>query len=422
MDHLILSKPGKNTNCTIQLTGSKSESNRALILNALSSGKVSVKNLSSADDTVTLAGIVDYLETRVKNQESRNTTSVLELPQVDIGPAGTAMRFLTAYFAVTGTEVILTGTERMKQRPIGILVDALRSLGAEIEYVEKDGFPPLKFSNKFQQITNKIQIKGNISSQFITALLLVAPSLSQGLELTIEGELTSRPYVEMTLSMLKEAGIDHQWNASVITIAPQEFKDSEITIEPDWSAASYWYSIAALSNESTITLPYLKQNSLQGDSRISDIMESFGISTEYTTEGLILKRNNKAIEGDFFDLKDCPDLAQTVIVCSAALGHNATFTGLETLKIKETDRIAALQNELAKIGVKLNEENEHYHLDCSGLHFPEKVNISTYEDHRMAMAFAPLALKINQLEIEEPQVVGKSYPLFWEDLKMAGFK
>ena len=332
------------------------------------------------------------------------------------------MRFLTAYFAVTGTEVILTGTERMKQRPIGILVDALRSLGAEIEYVEKDGYPPLKFANSFTQTTNKISIKGNISSQFITALLLVAPSLSQGLELTIEGELTSRPYVEMTLSMLQEAGIEHEWNGSVISIAPQNFKDSEITIEPDWSAASYWYSIAALSDEGSITLPYLKQNSLQGDSRISSIMESFGITTEFTTQGLVLTKNNKPINGDYFDLKDCPDLAQTVIVCSAALGHNATFTGLETLKIKETDRIAALQKELAKIGVSLTEENEEYHLDCSNLHFPEKMQISTYEDHRMAMAFAPLALKINTLEIEEPEVVGKSYPSFWEDLKKAGFR
>ena len=426
MDHLILSKPGKSTNCTIQLTGSKSESNRALILNALSDGKVVVKNLSSADDTVTLFQILEKLNSKVKSQKLAtaitNDAGSTEEVEVNVGPAGTAMRFLTAYFAVTCTEVILTGTERMKQRPIGILVDALRGLGARIEYVEKDGFPPLKFSNEFRQITNKIQIKGNISSQFITALLLVAPSLSEGLELTIEGELTSRPYVEMTLSMLKEAGIEHQWNNATISIASQKFQDSEITIEPDWSAASYWYSIAALSEDSTITLPYLKQDSLQGDSRISSIMESFGISTEYTQDGLILKRSNKDVDGDFFDLKDCPDLAQTVIVCSAALGHNATFTGLETLKIKETDRIAALQNELAKIGVKLNEDNEHYHLDCSGLHFPEKVSISTYEDHRMAMAFAPLALKIKHLEIEEPQVVGKSYPLFWEDLKKAGFE
>ena len=437
MDHLILSKPGKSTHCTIQLTGSKSESNRALILNALSGGRVKVKNLSSADDTVTLAKVVEGSMLKVAGEgvegqptthnpqlTTHNSQSTIHnsLPTVNIGPAGTAMRFLTAYFAVTGTEVVLTGTERMKQRPIGILVDALRSLGAEIEYVEKDGFPPLQFKNSFLQKTNQISIKGNISSQFITALLLVAPSLPKGLELSIEGELTSRPYVEMTLSMLKEAGIEHQWKENIISIAQQEFKESEITVEPDWSAASYWYSIAALSAESEIVLPYLKKSSLQGDSRIGCIMGNFGISTEFTAEGLVLRKNGEAPKDKFYDLKDCPDLAQTVIVCSAALGHNATFTGLETLKIKETDRIAALQNELAKIGVTLNEDNESYHLDCSGLHFPEKVTISTYEDHRMAMAFAPLALKISQLEIEEPQVVGKSYPMFWEDLKKAGFE
>jgi len=418
---LILSKPEKNTFCTTQLTGSKSESNRALILNALSKGKVEVRNLSSADDTVTLDGILKSLEFGVESSELNFQTPNSTLQTVNIGPAGTAMRFLTAYFTTTGQEVVLTGTERMKQRPIGILVDALTSLGAEIEYVEKEGFPPLKFQSSFTQKTNKISIKGNISSQFITALLLVAPSLSQGLELTIEGELTSRPYVEMTLAMLAEAGISHEWDGAVISIPAQEFKSSTITVEPDWSAASYWYAIAALSEESLISLPYLKQNSLQGDSRISQIMESFGISTRFTAEGLELAKTTSEIKGNFFDLKDCPDLAQTVIVVSAALGHNATFTGLETLKIKETDRVAALQNELAKIGVKLNEENEHYHLDCSELHFPDKITIKTYEDHRMAMAFAPLALKINQLEIEEPTVVGKSYPAFWEDLKKAGF-
>jgi 3-phosphoshikimate 1-carboxyvinyltransferase len=445
MDQLILSKPGKSTNCTIQLTGSKSESNRALIIHALSGRKVNVNNLSSADDTVTLAGIVEEVEggglkveenglkeehTTHNPQPTTHTTHTTHNPQptthttptVNIGPAGTAMRFLTAYFAVTGTEVILTGSERMKQRPIGILVDALRSLGAEIEYVEKEGFPPLQFKSSFKQNTNQVRIKGNISSQFITALLLVAPSLDKGLELTIEGELTSRPYVEMTLSMLQEAGIQHQWKDAVISIAPQPFNDTVITVEPDWSAASYWYAILALSDRGSITLPYLKQNSLQGDSRISSIMESFGIYSEFTDQGLKLLNTATTPYGTFFDLKDCPDLAQTVIVVSAALGHNATFTGLETLKIKETDRIAALQNELAKIGVLLNEDNQNYHLDCSGLHFPEKVSISTYEDHRMAMAFAPLALKIKQLIIEEPQVVGKSYPLFWEDLKKAGFE
>ncbi|MGV3706277.1 MAG: 3-phosphoshikimate 1-carboxyvinyltransferase [Arcticibacter sp.] len=420
---LILSKPGTETSCTIQLTGSKSESNRALILNALSKGKVVVNNLSSADDTVILNGILRGLE----NQEDNATFGSGSLLKVDneltanIGPAGTAMRFLTAYLPVTGTAAVLTGTERMKQRPIGILTDALQQLGAQIEYAGVEGYPPLRFSKDFKQATNQVSIRGNVSSQYITALLLVAPFLEKGLELHIEGELTSRPYVEMTLAMMEEAGITYQWNGSLISIQNQPFQDSQITVEPDWSAASYWYAIAALSDQAKIVLPFLKAKSLQGDSRITEIMEHFGIASSFTENGLELVKTGAAPKGTFFDLKDCPDLAQTVIVVSAALGHNATFTGLETLKIKETDRIKALQNELAKIGVLLKEDGELYHLDCADLHFPQQVTIATYEDHRMAMAFAPLALKVEQLEIEEPGVVVKSYPSFWDDLQKAGF-
>ncbi|WP_407427022.1 3-phosphoshikimate 1-carboxyvinyltransferase [Arcticibacter sp.] len=420
---LILSKSDADTFCTIQLTGSKSESNRALILNALSKGKVVVNNLSSADDTVILNGALRGLETGKVNATFGSGSLMHSDGELtaNIGPAGTAMRFLTAYLSVTGTAAVLTGTERMKQRPIGILTDALRQIGAEIQYAGKEGFPPLRFSTNFQQTTNKVSIRGNVSSQYITALLLVAPSLEKGLELHIEGELTSRPYVEMTLAMMEEAGIRYNWEGAVISIHSQDFKDSQITIEPDWSAASYWYAIAALSRESRILLPYLKPRSLQGDSRITQIMEHFGIQSSFTDEGLEIVKTGNTPGGTFFDLKDCPDLAQTVIVVSAALGHNATFTGLETLKIKETDRIKALQNELAKIGVVLKEDGEQYHLDCSGLHFPERVTIETYEDHRMAMAFAPLALKVQQLEIKEPEVVVKSYPNFWNDLQKAGF-
>lgn len=408
-EQLILSKPATDTFCSIELTGSKSESNRALVLNALSSGVVKVRNLSSADDTVVM-------------EKALNTSAAEGIPVVDIGPAGTAMRFLTAFFAVTGREVIITGTDRMKQRPIGILVDALRELGAEIDYTEKDGYPPLKFNRDFKQKSRTIYIKGNVSSQYITALLLVASQLPEGLVLEIEGELTSRPYVEMTLALLQECGISHQWKENAIIIHAQQFSASTITVEPDWSAASYWYSIACLSEKAVIQLPWLKKNSLQGDSRISGIMEHFGVKTTFSETGLELCKVSSQIKEDFFDLKDCPDLAQTVIVCSAALGHNATFTGLETLKIKETDRIAALQNELSKIGVLLLEDNGYYHLDSRGLHFPETISVRTYEDHRMAMAFAPLACKIPRLVIEDPKVVGKSYPSFWDDLKKAGFE
>ncbi len=409
---IVLSKPEKNISGTVRLTGSKSESNRALILNALSKGSVAVENLSSADDTKTLFGILEELKA---------DSEKLKVASVDVGPAGTAMRFLTSYFTVTGQEVVLTGTKRMKERPIGLLVEALESLGANIEYVENEGFPPLKFNKGFRQKQKNIQLKGDVSSQYITSLLLVAPTLSLGLELEIAGELTSRPYVEMTLAMLKDCGISYTWTGNKISISNQEYNASTLTVEPDWSAASYWYSIAALSNEASIDLPYLKQNSLQGDSAIAEIMESFGISSEFYDTGVKLTKTSGTVTQTSFDFKDCPDLAQTVVVCCAALGHNATFTGLETLKIKETDRVKALQNELAKIGVKFTEDNKTYVLNCSGLSFPDKVSIGTYEDHRMAMAFAPLALKVGEVEIEDRKVVGKSYPSFWEDLESVGF-
>ncbi|WP_423147063.1 3-phosphoshikimate 1-carboxyvinyltransferase [Rubrolithibacter danxiaensis] len=414
-ESISLSKKEATSFGTVRLTGSKSECNRALILNALSKGIVQVENVSSADDTVTLDTILKDL--RNSGSQTKNPATQI----VDIGPAGTAMRFLTAFLSVTGQEVIITGTERMKQRPIGLLVDALRDLGAEITYTEKDGFPPLKFSKNFSQKKRQVQLKGNVSSQYITALLLVAPTLPLGLELEIIGELTSKPYVEMTLAMLTETGIGYSWKGSVIDIPQQPFKTSTLTVEPDWSAASYWYSIAALSDTAEIDLPFLKQNSLQGDSAIARIMESFGIRSEFYDKGVKISKHPKEITETFFDFKDCPDLAQTVVVCCAALGHNASFTGLETLKIKETDRVKALQNELAKIGVRFTENNQTYHLDCSGLHFPDTVTIATYEDHRMAMAFAPLALKISKVIIEDPKVVGKSYPAFWNHLESVGF-
>lgn len=411
-ESIILSKKEREFSGTIQLTGSKSESNRALILQALSDGKVVVKNLSSAADTVTLDGILDGSLLRTEGADRI----------ADIGPAGTAMRFLTAFYAVkSSSDIVLTGTARMKQRPIALLADAMKTLGAEIEYVENEGFPPIRIKGGFKQKTSRVKIKGDISSQYITALLLVAPTLPEGLELEIDGELTSRPYVEMTLSLLEQTGIQHQWDGNKIIIANQSFTDTEITVEPDWSAASYWYSIAALCEKAEIRLPYLKKYSLQGDSRITEIMANFGITSMFDENGLTLIKEDKPLLRKIFDFKDCPDLAQTVIVCCAALGHDATFTGLETLKIKETDRVRALQNELAKMGVKLIEKNMTYKLDCSGRFIPDEINIRTYEDHRMAMAFAPLALIIKKVVVEDRSVVNKSYPHFWEDLEKAGF-
>lgn len=414
---IVLSKKDKLVRGTIHLTGSKSECNRALIMQALSNGKVHIENVSEAADTVTL-------ETILSHQLPEIGEDATESPAViDVGPAGTAMRFLTAYSTLLSGEYILTGSARMKQRPIRILVDGLRALGAEIEYLEEDGFPPLKIQGPLKQKTNRVVISGEVSSQYITALLLIAPHLPQGLELVIEGELTSRPYVEMTLSMLEQAGIRHQWDQQVITIEHQAFSPSIITIEPDWSAASYWYAIVALCDDGAeLFLPGLDGYSLQGDSRITEIMANFGITSQFRDGGVHLKKEQKELQRKIFDFHDCPDLAQTVLVVCAALGHDATFTGLETLKIKETDRVRAIQTELEKIGVKLIEKNLTYKLDCSGLNFPDRLTIKTYDDHRMAMAFAPLALMVNELEIEDPQVVEKSYPHFWKDLQKEGFE
>jgi 3-phosphoshikimate 1-carboxyvinyltransferase len=414
--NIILSKKSKTVSGTVELTGSKSECNRALIIEALSNGKVKVENVSSAADTVTLSGIL----WSSKNVQELRGNPVLE---ANVGPAGTAMRFLTAYFTLLDeAEIILTGSTRMKQRPIGILVNALREIGASIEYTENEGYPPLRIKGSAgQQQKDKISIQGDISSQYITALLLIAARLPLGLTLQIEGELTSRPYVEMTLAMLQQAGIQHQWEDNSIHISHQDFKETSLHVEPDWSAASYWYAIAALADEAELFLPGLTSYSLQGDSVITEIMANFGITSQFINGGVHLKKEAKPLSRKIFDLKSCPDLAQTIIVVCAALGHEATFTGLETLKIKETDRILALQTELAKMGVKLIEKGQVYKLDCSQKFIPESIFINTYDDHRMAMAFAPLALIIPQLEIEDADVVEKSYPAFWMDLEKVGF-
>ena len=409
MASITLSHPSKKILANIALTGSKSESNRALILQALSQGLVSVKNLSEAADTVGLNNILGAIKTQ-------------NLKQLDVGPAGTAMRFLTALLATNQGEYTLTGSQRMKERPIGLLVDALRTLGANITYLENEGFPPLLIKGPVEQKANHIRIKGDTSSQYISALLLIAPILPKGLCLEIEGDLTSKPYVEMTLAMLQQVGVQHCWEVNQISIEQQEIKPSTLVVEPDWSAASYWYALAALAQEAIVRLPYLQAYSLQGDSKITELMANFGITSQFKNGELLLTKESKTPERKIFDLKKCPDLAQTLIVCCAAIGHEATFTGLETLKIKETDRIKALQTELAKIGVSLIEKNLTYKLDCTHLVLPKKIQIATYDDHRMAMAFAPLALLIDEVEILDPEVVAKSYPHFWDDLKTAGFE
>lgn len=407
---LVLRHPSKKISGTVQLTGSKSESNRALIIQALSKGKVQIENISEADDTVLLTKALATANEPNDMQKS-----------IDIGPAGTAMRFMTSYLNLIDGDFILTGTERMQERPIGILVDALKNIGAEIHYQKKVGYPPLHIRGKLFQNKDTILIQGNISSQYISSLLLVASSLQKGLTLEIEGELTSRPYVNMTLNMLEEAGIAHTWSGNKIHIAAQQARETTLYIEPDWSAASYWYAIVALAEAGEIYLPGLKQASLQGDIAIAEIMQHFGVETAFEDGGIRLKKSSTNSNKTLFDFKACPDLAQTVVVVAAAQRKNVSFTGLETLKIKETDRIAALQQEIAKFGAELISDGLIYHLKTDCVQEPDSLTISTYEDHRMAMAFAPLALVFPEIRIEEPQVVEKSYPMFWEHLRERGF-
>lgn len=405
-----LSHSTKKIGGTVQLTGSKSESNRALIIQALSKGNVTIENISEADDTILLTRAL------------QDATATHEGPKaIDIGPAGTAMRFMTSYLNLIPGEFILTGTARMKQRPIGILVDALRTIGADINYIDKAGYPPLHIKGGLSQTQERVSIKGDVSSQYISSLLLVAAHLEKGLTIEIEGELTSRPYVTMTLNMLAEAGINHNWEGNNIQILPQKAKQSTIYVEPDWSAASYWYAMVALAEEAEIRLPGLKKSSLQGDIAIASIMEHFGVKTTFEEKGILLEKTSALSDKTFFDFKECPDLAQTVVVVAAALKRNVYFTGLETLKIKETDRIAALQQEIGKFGATLTEDSEVYHLNTDNVKEPEAITIATYEDHRMAMAFAPLALVFEQVDIEEPHVVEKSYPMYWEHLTAQGF-
>lgn len=395
----------------VQLTGSKSECNRALIIQALSEGRVGIDNISNAADTVTL---IQALESAKKAKN--------EVVKIDIGPAGTAMRFLTSYLNVINGSFELTGTQRMQERPIGVLTDALKILGADISFLKEQGFPPLSIRGGMQQKTNEVQINGNISSQYITSLLLIAPVLENGLTLKIQGDLTSRPYVSMTLEMMAKAGITYIWDENTIHIPAQPYQKTTLEVEPDWSAASYWYSMVALSKSGELLLKGLKKNSVQGDSEIARIMTHFGVKSTFLEKGVLLQKSNEKSDKTHFDFIECPDLAQTIVVLATALKKDLSLSGLETLKIKETDRVAALQNEIGKYGGELTEDNGTYYLKTENVHFTDGLQFATYEDHRMAMAFAPLALMGVTIKIEEPEVVVKSYPDFWTDLEKTGFK
>ena len=429
MKIVTLTKKNKILKGEINLPASKSISNRALIINYLTQNQIQLHNLSISDDTQLMIRLLDIV---TKSQSP-------EFPvELNCKNAGTVLRFVTALLANTPGNRILTGTDRMKDRPIGILVDALLQLGADINYLDKNEFPPLEIKGKSLS-GGKIKIDGSVSSQFISALLLIAPVLEKGLQLTLTNKISSRPYIEMTLGLLNHFGINYTFEGNEIKILHQNFAANDLLIEPDWSAAAYWYEMAAFAEEadillkdfnlSTLTLKSglrertgLKENglteshkSLQGDSILPELYQVFGVNTEILDQGIRLTKKGKPVSQFDFDFTNHPDLAQSVIVTCAGLGIKGTFTGLETLRIKETNRLEALKSELDKLGVECRVISSSG-FQVSGYATHHSPIINTYKDHRMAMAFAPLVMILASIQIENPQVVSKSYPGFWNDL------
>lgn len=405
-------KAPSQLNASINLPASKSISNRALVINAMAHSSKHPYNLSDCDDTeVIIAALKD-------------------MPfEINIKAAGTAMRFMTAYLSSTEGEHIITGTERMQNRPISILVDALRYLGADIQYVKKEGYPPLHIKGKALE-GGHLEVVGNVSSQYISALLMIGPILKNGLELKLTGEIASRPYIDLTLWTMTNFGAQAEWtDVDTITVKPHPYQsDVDYTIENDWSAASYWYEMMALNSnpDSAITLEGLTDCSKQGDSVVKYIFSLLGVKSEFENRDTIspvkLKAHRCLLPRFDYDFSGSPDLAQTIVVACCALGVKFKFTGLASLKIKETDRIEALKTELKKVGYVIRDEHDNTLIWDGETCEPSFEPIDTYEDHRMALAFAPLAFKFPQIEINNPEVVSKSYPHFWEDLKKVGFE
>lgn len=394
--------------CEVQLPASKSISNRALILNALSGSLATINNIAKCDDTDAMVAAL------------ASTAST-----VNIGAAGTAMRFLTAYFAMKcGNIVTLDGSERMRQRPIKVLVDALRSCGADITYALNEGVPPLLIKGK-TLISSEIELTGNISSQYISALLMIAPCIKGGLTIKLVGNVISLPYIEMTLALMRQYGVDSIVEGNIITIPEKEYRPLSFEVESDWSAASYWYELQALLPNSEIRLKGLYKDSVQGDATVSNYFALLGVATEYESDGVILSTNINAPKINFLELNliNQPDLAQTIVVTACLLNIPFHISGLATLKIKETDRIEALRTQLLKLGYVIA-VNDDYSLLWNGETVDVKSSpvIATFEDHRMAMAFAPASIAHNGIEIADIDVVSKSYPQYWNHLHLAGFK
>ncbi len=413
MSTIKISKPTKTIDGAIRLDGSKSISNRVQIIRALCTDDFEIEGLSTSDDSQCLQSLLANLD-----QES-----------FDAHHAGTTYRFMTAFLAMQQGSQVLTGSDRMKERPIGKLVDALRLLGAEIEYLEKDGYPPLKIGTPSGQKKQEVSIDASISSQYLSALLLIAPTLPYGLSLKLEGNLVSRPYLEMTLAIMSHFGIQHSWINEIITIASQEYVARPFIVEADWSAASYYFGICALQKGSRIQLSGLHQESHQGDHKVAELYKILGVESTWQEDGSLLLEQ-KGTERTIldYDFIEQPDIAQTVAVSCAGLGMKGLFTGLQTLRIKETDRIHALQVELQKLSVFLTEmpmrfspkKGLQYYMIEGKANIEKVPSFATYKDHRMAMAFAPLAILFD-IMIEKHEVVSKSYPNFWNDLSSLGF-
>jgi len=403
MNYKVLA-PQKATQYIVDLPTSKSISNRALILNALAYSAKPIKNLSDSDDTQLL----------IKALQSDGS-------HFDVGAAGTTMRFLTAFLSKIVGEWTITGSERMKQRPIKILVDALNKLGAKIEYIENEGYPPLKiFGSSLDG--GDLELAGDVSSQYISALLMIGPTMKNGLRLTLTGEIISRPYILLTLKMMETFGVKSHWKGNVITVPEGVYQPTDFTVEADWSAASYWFEVAALNKDVDITLIGLKRYSEQGDSKVAELFSQLGVESKFSRNGLQLKNTGKVVANFKYNFIEQPDLAQTFAVVCCCLGVPFHFTGLQTLKIKETDRINALINELNKMGFILSSNQVDDLVWNGGVCVKQEIpSIATYKDHRMAMAFAPAASIIGDVLIEDPAVVSKSYPKYWDHLKEFGY-
>ncbi len=396
----------KNLEGCIKLPSSKSISNRLLILNSLASSPGKIDNLSDSDDT------------RVLENALFSTGET-----IDIGHAGTAMRFLTAYLSIREGSRILTGSERMQQRPIGKLVDALRGLGAEISYAGREGYPPLSVHGKVLT-GSSIRVDSSISSQYISALMMIGPSMQDGITIQLENEIISSSYIHLTKQLMQEFGIPVDFSGNRIEIPFHPYRGKDMRVEGDWTAAGYWYAMAVLSEGTDLEIKGLRKNSSQGDSVLPDLFQSLGINTTYTADGIVLKKTGESIVRFEFDFRDNPDLVQTMAVLCGILRLPFLMKGTSTLKIKETDRILALQNELNKLGIRIDADPEGEWIKWDGKTDPGlsgEVRIKTYQDHRMAMAFSPAAMKRQDIIIEDPGVVHKSYPGFWTDLESVGF-